>query len=539
MSDIESTSTGGQQTQTAPTAKSKRSGKNNKNNEGVTPNPSGDLAGHSQWKDPKTWPKSLHDFISRSFKLAGKKKLNPDQLIQFKNQLKKLINIAISSGKILDNDWSKQELPLLTGAGSGKLILYCDKNNMNLEVETRRKRTNIFGEDESSSEDDSDHHEKVSKKTKSLSLGNSVKKLKMQKRAAKPSPKSEPKKVSSKSGPALSEAQRLELRSKRFERELSAPIGVASQQSQISTEPIVGKNPNLEKKYLRLTSQPKPETVRPLSVLRKTLQLLCDKYLAGASYNYLCDQCKSLRQDLTVQNIKCDFSILAYEFHSKIAIENGDWGEFNQCQSQLKLLYDDPNLHKPNYFEFLAYRVLYYILTNNDNEVYELELFLVNNGISEIEDEFLRYALDLFRYTSTTNYYSLSQTVNEIYRRSSEEEKSLPKSAKRHIIESENGLLLQHGTFYYFQKFLRFIIERENIRTLSILCCGYKQLPIDLLKNLLSLEEEGEFQAFCKQNNLLSFINDTNTIFNCAQARASVSILKNKLFSKIDIKGQV
>jgi hypothetical protein len=85
----------------------------------------------------------------------------------------------------------------------------------------------------------------------------------------------------------------------------------------------------LEKSYLRLTSvrnispplhsitnliyqfwsgavrrpdsqEPDPADVRPLPVLRQTLDLLKKKWKEEENYAYICDQFKSLRQDLTV-----------------------------------------------------------------------------------------------------------------------------------------------------------------------------------------------------------------------------------------------
>lgn len=41
----------------------------------------------------------------------------------------------------------------------------------------------------------------------------------------------------------------------------------------------------------------------------------------------------------------------------------GDWSEFNQCQSQLKVLYDE-GLHGHK-SEFMAYRILYHMMTND------------------------------------------------------------------------------------------------------------------------------------------------------------------------------
>ena len=122
-------------------------------------------------------------------------------------------------------------------------------------------------------------------------------------------------------------------RAKRFAKELSfsanPPPWHQEKESQYSTlkadmeteGPIVGRSKTLEKKYLRLTSAPDPNMVRPLEVLKETFEFLKKKWRQESNYSYICDQLKSLRQDLTVQHIKTDFTISVYEIHGRIALE--------------------------------------------------------------------------------------------------------------------------------------------------------------------------------------------------------------------------
>lgn len=105
-----------------------------------------------------------------------------------------------------------------------------------------------------------------------------------------------------------------------------------------------GTSTKLEKPYLRLTSQSKPEDVRPLRILKLAFARLQEQYLADDvhSYPYVNEQLKSIRQDLTVQEVRRNsFGLEVYETHARIALEHGDLNEFNQCQTVIKSLVQD------------------------------------------------------------------------------------------------------------------------------------------------------------------------------------------------------
>ena len=170
--------------------------------------------------------------------------------------------------------------------------------------------------------------------------------------------------------------------------------------SELRQKSNFGTNKYLEKNYYRLTSAPKPETIRPLHVLQDALELLKKKWRAENNYSYICDQLKSIRQDLTVQHIETDFTVSVYEIHARIALENGDLGEYNQCQTVLERLYKQSLCGHPA--EFIAYRILYFIYTRNRTQMNH-----VLTGLTESEkmETAINHALSVRSALALGNYH--------------------------------------------------------------------------------------------------------------------------------------
>lgn len=491
------------------------------------------------YKNPIYWPKPLHDFISRSFIKSEQLKLHNKEKKQFQNELKTLINKAIDEGKMEENDWTKQKIPSIERRPF-KLDLYCNSVRKNksqqrpnpigtnsISVSIPQKR-NVFGNYDNEGFDYGD------------STGSPrvvMKPIKKRKKAANNNSMllGYKTRLNGENNQMLSE-KRKQLRSERFRKQLSYVPTMEPEPTFDPSKPLIGKCEKLEKRYLRLTTQPKPELVRPVPVLKKTLSLLLSKYTNGESYGYLCDQFKSMRQDLTVQNVQTKFTVLVYEIHAKLAMEFGDLGEFNQCQSQLKLLFQETGSKGLHKYEFYAYKILYCILTDDMNEAMALKLDLLNKtGASN--DPYLKEAMKCLDYELSSNYYGLISVIKKTGKQLAKS-KATSITKPIDIFHDKDASNLGHPPFYFFYKFLEQILDKERVRSLNIICHSYRQIDLDTLKSTLLFANQSDFQDFCHRMHISGSIQNDKYL-DCHSARGPVQRIKEATFSKVDIKGQI
>ncbi|KAH3686681.1 hypothetical protein WICPIJ_002325 [Wickerhamomyces pijperi] len=447
-----------------------------------------------QQQQPQGLPQSLTSFVEQCHQLASLRQFTPEQTTQMQTQLRELIQLADTQNKIWVNDWDSQSIPALVPGVA--LDLVC-----NTQVATTAKHVRA-----------NNNNGKI----------------------VKPKPKNNKSKDSSiVQMDTLTSKSAKRARAARFEQESmlrsSSPVSAASASMNTASpspghssyhndfdeeayarnnKPLIGLSQTYLKNYFRLTSAPDPMNVRPLPILKQTLQILLDKYTKqGEKYTYICDQFKSMRQDLRVQHIEEEFTVIVYETHARIALENGDLGEFNQCQTMLTSLYSKPGIQGFNRLEFLSYKILYQLFTGNIDSIFQIRLGLTQR---ELTDDFIAMSLKLV------------------------------KSMSQNLLNYHEFFRLYSLTLKTTKRLIDQFINSIRIKSLAIIVQGYKQLPLEFLLTELRFHSEPECLAFFAEYKLEQFMELKNdkVVFNTDKARPTVLGFSNKA-RKIDIKGQI
>ncbi|KAF9522675.1 SAC3/GANP/Nin1/mts3/eIF-3 p25 family-domain-containing protein [Crepidotus variabilis] len=274
---------------------------------------------------------------------------------------------------------------------------------------------------------------------------------------------------------------------------------------------IVGTSQELFKDYLRLTSEPKPETIRPYAVLQRTLTELKMRWKKkeefATSYNWICNQLKSLRQDLTVQRIKNEFTVQVYEIHARIALESNDMVEYNQCQATLKTLYD---LGIPGKVEeFTAYRILMFLHGRNRSE---LNLYVGQLTHHQKADPAVVHALEVQRALAMGNYHKLCQLYM--------------------TAPFMGPYIMDH------------FIDRERVKGLMVMAKAYRTAPLPFLQRTFGFDTLEDARTFLIDHKVGAFFTNPNSpdsekILDCKAMSSELTKAFEERYRKIAIRGAI
>ncbi|KAL6074489.1 Leukocyte receptor cluster member 8 [Balamuthia mandrillaris] len=308
------------------------------------------------------WPPSLRNYVERAFAQCQ----GDEQRNKMEVRLKTMITECIANSTLWHRDWNTEPLPDIGEATSYSMAGKGKKRPLQADTSTPGKNKSSIS---------------------MLGIGN-AEEDKREKRS-----------------------QRFKRSSNQFKRKSGLFLPPPMAESELDWDSLVirGTSTELEKQYLRLTSAPDPATVRPQHVLTQSLQLIKNKWKHEEDYHYACEQLKSIRQDLTVQHIKNSFAIEVYETHARLALENSDLGEFNQCLTQLLILYTEVGTGSA--IEFTAYRILYCLYSNNAAEITQI-MAQLDPGLRN--HEFVSHALKVREAMALSNYYSFFRLYQSV-----------------------------------------------------------------------------------------------------------------------------
>ncbi|KAL2866866.1 SAC3/GANP domain protein [Aspergillus lucknowensis] len=450
------------------------------------------------------WPAPVRMYVQRSF--APEHQIPGVSREEMETKLKLVITEAAQSDRLDKIDWEKLPLPqIMVQNDKTRILANSEASTWGTPFPTQTPKHIPAGDE-------------VTKKRKSAEYQTDSNGYPPWRQTNKTnafedritySPTDKRQRIDFKNSSSKSQAN-LEMRKKRFEEGRgmygSSPSSRGASPTPAPTGPVVGRCQDLEKNYFRLTSAPNPDTVRPLPVLMKTLDLLKKKWKKDNNYTYICDQFKSLRQDLTVQHIKNEFTVSVYEIHARIALEKGDLGEYNQCQTQLRALYAQQLGGHPT--EFKAYRVLYFIHTRNWTAMNDA---LADLTPADKQNHAVKHALDVRSALALGNYHRFFQLY----------------------LDTPNM-----GAYL-----MDMFVDRERLSALAAICKAYKpDVKIRFITEELGFESDEQSARFILDHISEEMLQERDGVVRLltgGKAAQLFELSKTEAHRVVDIKGQI
>ncbi|KAG9104301.1 hypothetical protein FRC06_003809 [Ceratobasidium sp. 370] len=207
-----------------------------------------------------------------------------------------------------------------------------------------------------------------------------------------------------------------------------------------------------------------------------------------------------------VQRIKNSFTVQVYEIHARMALEASDLVEFNQCQSNLRLLYEAGITGHAN--EFLAYRILYLVHTKNRSE---MNLLLAQLTPEMKSTDVVRHALEVQAASIANNYHKFF----DLYLRA----------------PNMGGYIMDH------------MLARERVSALITMTKAYMQLPLSFVANELAFDSTSDADRFLQENTIAVYTDqaapDDEKRIDCKAAHPKVVARYEEKYRKVDIVGRI
>jgi hypothetical protein len=151
-------------------------------------------------------------------------------------------------------------------------------------------------------------------------------------------------------------------------------------------------------------------------------------------------------------------------------LEKSDHEEFNQCQSQLRVLYEENCGSNDSRQEFAGYLILYNIFSENETE---LQLILQNLDEEDMEQEVIAFALRVRKAWALKNYFALFRLYQNAPAMSSFIMDWFLTRERKNALKAIVKAFRPSLSVSYIQKSLAFSTKEDCSKFLSQFCLVY------------------------------------------------------------------